>query len=301
MSTESESDNSSPPLREQPKIRESETIVSPACEILNTLEKTHGYGRLRHISRMKREKFLYDAHPPLSVRWDELNLSSFIEMLESCGRNEQRINPTAHTPAVGRFDPRAPHFDVIVIDLTNSMTDKELRIALFGPEVSETKPIPEAEELDSVPIPGSGPVSEEKTPEAEKLDSVPVLVPGPALEKKTPVRSFKPPPSTARKDMDTLPMESLAGRPGWLFLWAGETSNLMEAKRIMARWGFRKIECIAWMRTDRSWEIFEDTDSDCDGIFCSAVEWCIVGLKGSAKRFVFFSVFLVECRLMGSM
>lgn len=256
---------------------ESMKIASPARGILHPMEKTHGYGRLRHISRMKREKFLYDAHPPLSVRWDEYDLSTFIEMLESCGRNDQKHESVVCTSAVGRFDPRAPHFDVIVIDMTNALSNEELRTALYGSDASETESIPEVEGTDT---------GTDTDSDCDKKS--PALSPSPSLS--------PPPPSTTRKDMGMLPMESLAGRPGWLFLWVGEASGLIEAKRTMASWGFRKIECIGWMRTDGVWEILSDMDtrSECDDIFRSAVEWCLVGLKGSAKRFVFSTVF---CRM----
>lgn len=226
-------------------------IVSPANGIINPLEKTHGYGRLRHLNRMKREKFLYDAHPPLSVRWDERDLSVFIEVLESCGKNNRRpeLEPVDQMP-VGRFDPRAPHFDVILIDLTNTIPDmNSFGATSHRPEASgcRKKPISESDRYSSD--------SHETT--------------------------FNFP----RKDMANLPMESLAGRPGWLFLWVGQTKNRFEARKIMSSWGFRKIECIGWMRTDDVWGIVPDDEGSCSNVFQGAVEWCIVGLKGSAKRF----------------
>lgn len=225
--------------------KEPRNIVSPANGIINPLEKTHGYGRLRHLNRMKREKFLYDAHPPLSVRWDERDLSTFIEVLESCGKNNRKpeLEPVDQVP-VGRFDPRAPHFDVILIDLTNTISEMDL----FG----------------ATPH-GAQPISESSSDSDETA---------------SPQFSFP------RKDMANLPMESLAGRPGWLFLWVGQTKNRFEARQIMSSWGFRKIECIGWMRTDGVWGIVPDGDGNCSNVFQSAVEWCIVGLKGSAKRFV---------------
>lgn len=228
--------------------KEPRDIVSPANGIINPLEKTHGYGRLRHLNRMKREKFLYDAHPPLSVRWDERNLSTLIDVLESCGRNNRKpeIEPVDQLP-VGRFDPRAPHFDVILIDLTNTIPE----IDLFGVAPNGVQ--------------ASGSLSESSTDSDETI---------------SPQFSFP------RKDMTKLPMESLAGRPGWLFLWVGQTKNRFEARQLMSSWGFRKVECIGWMRTDGVWGIVPGSDGSCGNVFQGAVEWCIVGLKGSAKRFV---------------
>lgn len=211
-------------------------IISPANSIINPLQQTLGYGRLRHLNRMKREKFLDEAHPPLCVRWDGENPSGLIQILESCGKDRSRQLTTGKPPA-GRFDPRAPHFDVILVDMTNYTSVEPKTREYVGPNSGKNE--------------------------------IPVYY-------------------RVLKDLTELPMESLAGRPGWLFLWVGPTENLAEARRLMGIWGFRKVECIGWMRTDGVWEAVQEDDDDeyCPDILHRVVEWCIVGLKGSAKRFV---------------
>lgn len=279
-------------------------LYSPANEIINPLNPSQGYGRLRHFNRMKREQFLRNAHPPLSVRWDEQDLSTIVDVLESCGNNGYRMQqkqmfssqqtqiplPNMQVPMNSRgnfgyqqqperrFDPRAPHFDVILIDLTNAINNAApLHAATDGPDTA------------NLSVPTSNCNQEEQGSRSEHQDSASgnsENTPGP-LHRNGKV-------SSVRNDMHMLPMESLAGRPGWVFLWVGSTDGLVEGRRILGSWGFRKVECIGWMKTDVGWDVVKDVkdpvspakaDSSA-GILHNAVEWCLMGCKGSAKRSV---------------
>lgn len=245
---------------------------------------THGYGRLRHLDRMKQEQFAKNAHEPFTIRWDEKNLSAIINALEGCGDGMLRFrkpyfNPRAAPMALfsgpnsynyqsrdaAKFDPRAPHFDVILVDLTNALAEPKL----VG---------------DSVKPNSAAGFGSQQLKDGEQPS-------GSFAARTTNMTKTNP----FRSDINDLPMESLAGRPGWLFLWVGRTEHLVEARRILGKWGFRKIECIGWIKVGGRWdkvkispeeEVQNSSEIKSGGMFRRGIEWCLVGVKGTAKRLI---------------
>lgn len=134
-----------------------------------------------------------------------------------------------------RFDPRAPHFDAVIVDLPN---------------------VRPADIPNGTHVAGSA--------------------------------------WRSRSDLNKLPMESLAGRPGWVFLCVGPTEGLADGKKLLGVWGFKKVEVVALLRNNNGWRSQNAGDWDelnCkvggwDGqsVFGRTVEWVLVGIKGAVKR-----------------
>ncbi|CAE8667493.1 unnamed protein product, partial [Polarella glacialis] len=93
-------------------------------------------------------------------------------------------------------------------------------------------------------------------------------------------------------DLRQLKVGDVADSQSFLFLWCGET-HLEHGRELMKRWGFRRVEDICWVKTNRTAQLGErgrvrrsnvmygDTS-----LLQRTKEHCIVGVKGTLKRSV---------------
>ena len=108
----------------------------------------------------------------------------------------------------------------------------------------------------------------------------------------------------------SLPIESLAATPSFLFLWLPSSDLLEMGRRLLQRWGFRRAEDIVWVKTNhvemRQWKAGDSMprhkrrpqDSG-DAVLVRTKEHCLMGIRGTVRRSVRrrFTVVLICCRL----
>ncbi|CAK0802305.1 unnamed protein product [Prorocentrum cordatum] len=94
------------------------------------------------------------------------------------------------------------------------------------------------------------------------------------------------------EEMRQLKVGEIADTQSFCFLWCGET-HLEQARELLKRWGFRRVEDICWVKTNRLAEqddqgrvkqqtvMYGDTS-----IVQRTKEHCVVGVKGTLKRSV---------------
>lgn len=234
------------------------TITNPVCGIRPGLT---GQSALQYYEFMKTEqnRNLVEGIPPTGVYWDEKNPARFMALLEGCGQSptvlEERL-AGAKAGALKGFDPKAPHFDVIIIDMMQSGYGITRSV---GSNVTDGGVVMSPEDYAN---------------EINAEHGAGNVVAGVSVR---PSQVFG---RSGRGTLDALPLESIAGRPGWLFLHVGSTTaGLCEGRRLMKKWGFKRIEAIAWLRASGRWVEGHGND-----IFRKGMEWCLVGMKGSVKR-----------------
>jgi len=93
-------------------------------------------------------------------------------------------------------------------------------------------------------------------------------------------------------ELRTLKIGEIADTQSFCFLWCGET-HLEHGRELLKRWGFRRVEDICWVKTNRTAKLDErgrvkqgtvmygDTS-----VLQRVKEQCIVGVKGTLKRSV---------------
>jgi len=92
------------------------------------------------------------------------------------------------------------------------------------------------------------------------------------------------------EELKQLKVGEIADSQSFLFMWVGET-HLENARELFKRWGFRRVEDIVWVKTNRKAEV------DAGGrvkqgnvmygdasIVQRTKEHCLVGVKGTLKR-----------------
>jgi mRNA m6A methyltransferase non-catalytic subunit len=98
----------------------------------------------------------------------------------------------------------------------------------------------------------------------------------------------------------SLPIESLAATPSFLFLWLPSSDSLELGRALLQRWGFRRAEDIVWVKTNRSrvrqmkfgegggvGERKRRVDDSSDAVFVRTKEHCLMGIRGTVRRSVY--------------
>jgi mRNA m6A methyltransferase non-catalytic subunit len=99
--------------------------------------------------------------------------------------------------------------------------------------------------------------------------------------------------------LSSLPVESLAATPSFLFLWLPSSDLLEVGRALLQRWGFRRAEDIVWVKTNHT-EIARwkeggpmpmrrrrEQDS-ADAVLVRTKEHCLMGIRGTVRRSVIF-------------
>jgi mRNA m6A methyltransferase non-catalytic subunit len=95
----------------------------------------------------------------------------------------------------------------------------------------------------------------------------------------------------------SLPIESLAATPSFLFLWLPSSDSLEDGRMLLQKWGFRRAEDIVWVKTNHTeierWKsggpmpIRRRRQEDGkDAVFARTKEHCLMGIRGTVRRSV---------------
>jgi N6-adenosine-specific RNA methylase IME4 len=90
-------------------------------------------------------------------------------------------------------------------------------------------------------------------------------------------------------EISDIGIKNIAGYPSLLFLWAGAHHETMEnARRIMKNWGYKIIDQITWIKTNKNKDRFQMqpnllTLESQDSLFVTTKEHCLVGAQGTSK------------------
>jgi len=96
----------------------------------------------------------------------------------------------------------------------------------------------------------------------------------------------------------TLPIESLAATPSFLFLWLVSSDSLEIGRALLQKWGFRRAEDIVWVKTNHSemqdWKDGKTSipmgrkrvEDSSDAVFVRTKEHCLMGIRGTVRRSV---------------
>jgi N6-adenosine-specific RNA methylase IME4 len=81
------------------------------------------------------------------------------------------------------------------------------------------------------------------------------------------------------QELKRLPIGSLAAEPCLLFLWCGSGPHLAEGQQLMSQWGFKQVENICWLQTNKSNPSRQGYADDMS-IFQRTHEHCLMGIRG---------------------
>jgi hypothetical protein len=110
----------------------------------------------------------------------------------------------------------------------------------------------------------------------------------------------------------SLPIESLAATPSFLFLWLPSSDLLEVGRALLQRWGFRRAEDIVWVKTNHAeiekWKdggpmparTKREEDSP-DAVFARTKEHCLMGIRGTVRRSVRKSRKIADFRLTATL
>jgi hypothetical protein len=95
----------------------------------------------------------------------------------------------------------------------------------------------------------------------------------------------------------SLPIESLAATPSFLFLWLPSSDLLEIGRALLQRWGFRRAEDIVWVKTNHAeieqWKAGapmptrrKRQEDSLDAVFARTKEHCLMGIRGTVRRSV---------------
>lgn len=93
------------------------------------------------------------------------------------------------------------------------------------------------------------------------------------------------------EEIEALKISEITESQSFLFLWCGET-HLEDGRALFKKWGFRRIEDICWVKTNRS---AKQADGTADKVLTATMvedtsflgrskEHCLMGIRGTVKR-----------------
>jgi len=92
------------------------------------------------------------------------------------------------------------------------------------------------------------------------------------------------------EELKTLKVGEVAETQSFCFIWCGQT-HLEHGRELMKRWGFRRVEDIVWVKTNRSADVDErgkvkqgSVMYGDSSILQRTKEHCLLGVKGTLKR-----------------
>ena len=97
------------------------------------------------------------------------------------------------------------------------------------------------------------------------------------------LRSLTPQIFWSWEEISRLRVDLIAGYPSFCFLWCG-SRHVEEGMACLAQWGFKRVEDICWLKTNRSRVGPPEPRLSPDEVLHSTVEHCLVGLRGSGLR-----------------
>lgn len=102
-----------------------------------------------------------------------------------------------------------------------------------------------------------------------------------------------PAPCWTWAELAELPVPQLASRDSFLFLWVGSgaSDGLERGRELLARWGYRRCETIAWVPTTPQATRLRPATS----LLAPGVQHCLMGIRGTVVRST--DSFFVHCNV----
>ncbi|PNW88915.1 hypothetical protein CHLRE_01g050600v5 [Chlamydomonas reinhardtii] len=95
------------------------------------------------------------------------------------------------------------------------------------------------------------------------------------------------------QDIQALDIEAVADNPCFLFLWCGAEEGLEAGRVCMQKWGFRRVEDICWIKTNKEGgkgpgggrrPYLTAANQHPESMLVHTKEHCLMGIKGSVRR-----------------
>ncbi|TPX45696.1 hypothetical protein SeMB42_g03905 [Synchytrium endobioticum] len=83
-------------------------------------------------------------------------------------------------------------------------------------------------------------------------------------------------------DIASLRIEEIAAPISFCFLWVGDAEGLDRGREVLQRWGFRRSEDVAWIKTNKTWPGMRIVESR--GVLQHTKEHCLMGIRGTVRR-----------------
>ena len=75
-------------------------------------------------------------------------------------------------------------------------------------------------------------------------------------------------------------MEEVTEAPSFVFLWCGSGEGLEHGRRCLDKWGFRRVEDIVWLKTNKTNKTIQSAAAaDSNHVLQHTKEHCLVGIK----------------------
>ena len=85
------------------------------------------------------------------------------------------------------------------------------------------------------------------------------------------------------QELANLRIGAIASNPSFCFLWCG-SRHVEEGMYCLHAWGFKRVEDICWVKTNKSGRVATDLQMNPDQVLHTSIEHCLVGMKGNLKR-----------------
>lgn len=86
------------------------------------------------------------------------------------------------------------------------------------------------------------------------------------------------------EEICALKVEDLADTPCFLFLWCGSLEGVNHGRSCLAKWGFRRVEDICWLKTNLKGGLGSGVVDGEDTVLVPCKEHCLMGMRGSVRR-----------------
>ncbi|KAF8065623.1 mettl14 [Scenedesmus sp. PABB004] len=98
------------------------------------------------------------------------------------------------------------------------------------------------------------------------------------------------------QEIQALNVGAIADVPSAVFLWCGSAEGLDAGRHCLRRWGFRRVEDICWVKTNKDAKARTYLNSQEPGsMLVHTKEHCLVGLRGAVKREVDGHILHANC------
>jgi N6-adenosine-specific RNA methylase IME4 len=75
-------------------------------------------------------------------------------------------------------------------------------------------------------------------------------------------------------------VEEVSDTPSFVFLWCGSGEGLEHGRRCLDKWGFRRVEDIVWLKTNKTTKSQSPSAAvDSTHVLQHTKEHCLVGIK----------------------
>jgi len=84
------------------------------------------------------------------------------------------------------------------------------------------------------------------------------------------------------EEVRALRVEDVADTPSFVFLWCGSREGTTHGRACLAKWGFRRVEDVCWLKSNKGGGKGAPVEPGCVLVPCK--EHCLVGMRGGVRR-----------------